>query len=482
MKEIPKPLGYGIAMSFFNLVLATSNAQDTDPHCINYDPSDRLIKITCKTANLIDIDNQLNDTDILEKQSDPTDNNNSEVWFLNAHLEVAEGAEFTIDSGSTKWLKIHSAEETAYHIDVFGSMKVDSVMISSWNPEEETFDEFVESDPHPRPSIRIDKDATGTTDITNSELAYLGGGAGKSHGLSYYGGNGSIIRGNNIHHLEMGFYSEHVKYMLIENNDIHHNIKYGLDPHSGTHDMLIRKNVVHDNGFIGIICSQHCRNITIEGNEVYNNEGTNIALSIDMQNSVVRNNYIHEEEPGHIGIAVATASNNNKIYDNIISNTNTGVGVGGGSSSNYIGNNILLGVEGLSLHAKDYDAVNNIFENNLVFPSDRADRTVGHLYKNTGTIFRNNDIGSGGEYAEYRIGRNSTLNLENSKLSSELKIRSDGSTNTLKVSNSGIINVTDDDTTRTYNTDITPFSAKISSREIFISPLSNISTSTEPIR
>ena len=157
-------------------------------------------------------------------------------------------------------------------------MKIDSVMITSWNPEEEIFDEFVESDPHPRPSIRIDKEATDTTDITNSELAYLGGGAGKSHGLSYYGGNGSIIRGNNIHHLEMGFYSEHAKYILIENNDIHHNIKYGLDPHSGTHDMIIRKNVVHDNGFIGIICSQHCRNITIEGNEVYNNDGTNISF------------------------------------------------------------------------------------------------------------------------------------------------------------------------------------------------------------
>ena len=201
-----------------------------------------------------------------------------------------------------------------------------------------------------------------------------------------------------------------------------------------------------------------------------------------MQNSVVRNNYIHEEEPSQIGIAVATGSNNNQIYDNIISNTNTGIGVGGGSSSNYIGNNILLGVEGLSLHAKDYDAVNNTFENNLVFPSDHADRTVGHLYKNTGSTFRNNDIGSGGEYAEYRIGRNSSINLENSEISSELKITSDGSSNTLNISDSGIINVTDNDTTRIYNTDITPFSGKISSREIFITPLANISTSIEPIR
>ena len=290
--------------------------------------------------------------------------------------------EFTIDSGDTKWLKIYSTEETAYHINVYGSMKIDSVKITSWNPEEETVDEFDESDPHPRPHIRINNEATGTTDVTNSELAYLGGGASRSHGLSYYGGNGSIIRGNNIHHLEMGFYSDHVEGILIENNDIHHNKAYGLDPHSGTHDMIIRRNVVHDNGFIGIICSQHCRNITIEGNEVYDNDGTQITHSIDMQNSVVRNNYIHEDEPSHAGIVVSR-SNNNQIYGNIISNTNTGIGVGSvgrnGSSDNYIGNNILLGVASLELDAKGSDTVNNTFENNRVFHSDRTDSHSGPL-------------------------------------------------------------------------------------------------------
>ena len=84
-----------------------------------------------------------------------------------------------------KWLKIYSTEESAYHFDVDGSMKIDSVKITSWNPENESIDEYVKSDPHPRPSIRVDKKATSTTNITNSELGYLGGGAGKSHGLSY---------------------------------------------------------------------------------------------------------------------------------------------------------------------------------------------------------------------------------------------------------------------------------------------------------
>lgn len=64
----------------------------------------------------------------------------------------------------------------------------------------------------------------------------------------------------------------------------------------------------------------------------------------------------------------------------------------------------------------------NTLENNRVSPSDPTDHTVVHLYNNTGSIFRNNDIGIGEEYAEYAIGRNSTLNLENSKFSSDIKL------------------------------------------------------------
>ena len=62
----------------------------------------------------------------------------------------------------------------------------------------------------PRPYIKVEWGATGTADITNSEISYLGyeGGLGAGFtGLSYPGGDGSIIRGNNIHYMWFGFYS-----------------------------------------------------------------------------------------------------------------------------------------------------------------------------------------------------------------------------------------------------------------------------------
>ena len=56
----------------------------------------------------------------------------------------------------------------------------------------------------------VEPRATGTTNITNSYIGYLGYEAGwgkKAEGLHYNAGDGSVIRNNNIDHLYFGFYS-----------------------------------------------------------------------------------------------------------------------------------------------------------------------------------------------------------------------------------------------------------------------------------
>ena len=55
----------------------------------------------------------------------------------------------------------------------------------------------------------------------------------------YWAGDGSVIKNNTIHHMYYAFYSEQVGNITIENNTIHDDIKYGIDPHTGTHDMVI---------------------------------------------------------------------------------------------------------------------------------------------------------------------------------------------------------------------------------------------------
>jgi poly(beta-D-mannuronate) C5 epimerase len=313
--------------------------------CISYDSTENAIRISCKHTNLTNIDNQIQNPDLLHKET------TNGVWLLNAGIVIEQGATLYINSTDTSWLKINADGETAYPILISGSLKIDSVKVTSWNPD--TNDYATTEDSHregvdvevgtPRPYIRIQEEATGTTDITNSELAYLGYegglGAGRS-GLRYDGGDGSIIRGNNIHNLWFAFYSDRVGGMVVENNHIHHNGHYGLDPHTGTHDMIIRNNIVHDNGAIGIICSVDCYNITIENNKIYNNTNMGIMLSRNMYDSVVRNNIVSNQEQG----IVISESHNNEIYNNTVSDSGSGIDIDEDSFENAVYNNNLINI------------------------------------------------------------------------------------------------------------------------------------------
>jgi poly(beta-D-mannuronate) C5 epimerase len=369
-------------LSFLAILLISSSssyAQLTELSstisCITYDPGEKTITITCKSANLTDIDNQLKDPNILHKETGV--HNDGYVWLLNAGIEVAPNAILYINSTDTSWLKVLAAEDgqTAHLIHILGSLKIDSVKITSWNPN--TNDYATTEDSHrdgkdvtvgtPRPYIIVEEEATGTTDITNSEISYLGYEAGYGEGrtgLRYLGGDGSIIKGNNIHHLWFAFYSRGVGGMVIENNYIHHNGHYGLDPHTGTHDMIIRNNIVHDNGSIGIICSLDCYNITIENNIVYNNTKMGIMFSRNMYDSVARYNIVSNEDKG----IVISESHNNEIYNNTVSDSGTGIDIDTESSKNIIHDNFIMNMPALSAVSVEEGAAeqNTLYSNTLI--------------------------------------------------------------------------------------------------------------------
>ena len=216
--------------------------------CATYEPADKTITVTCKTAGIAEIYDQLRNEAVLHQESEDG------IWILNANLMIANNSILYINSSDTKWLKISADDERALEVSVNGSLKIDSVRITSWNTEKNDFARLEEEDTSvPRPYIRIEPEATGTTDITNSELAYLGYNGDRRSGLNYYGGNGSQIKENDIHHLWRGFYSKGVEGINFESNHIHDNHEYGIDPHNRTSNMVIRNNTVHNNGGQGII-------------------------------------------------------------------------------------------------------------------------------------------------------------------------------------------------------------------------------------
>lgn len=93
----------------------------------------------------------------------------------------------------------------AHPITVSGGLKIDSVKVTSWNTNTNNYTTSQDSDRNgedvgigtPRPYIVVAEDTTGTTDITNSEIAYLGyesGYGGGRTGLRYKGDDDSVIR------------------------------------------------------------------------------------------------------------------------------------------------------------------------------------------------------------------------------------------------------------------------------------------------
>jgi parallel beta-helix repeat protein len=207
--------------------------------------------------------------------------------------------------------------------------------------------------------------------------------------------------------------SSSVSNIDLENNNIHDNVDYGLDPHLGTNNVIIRNNTVYDNGKMGIICSNECTNIIIESNRVYNNVGSGIALSINMRHSTVRNNIVFNQtnagdmEERYNGISISESSNN-MIYNNRISNNDIGIDVRNNSSDNYINDNYLTDINSYAIHVKSSDSLNNVFAGNYI---DTSNHIVG-INNNTGSLFTSNSIGIIKE-AEYSVEKNSILHLEN---------------------------------------------------------------------
>jgi parallel beta-helix repeat protein len=402
---------------------------EKEKNCINYDSLKKIIHIFCKSVHLGGVAKQINNESILRSQETANiDNKVAKTWYLNAGLSIEKGATLIIDSSDTFWLKILSTptiqkkslalitkeveanvtsspedivipggttsliggkfletdktnqpiitvsknnNDNPNGIHVHGSLVIDSVKITSWDPEvndvikfrfgKRQGEENTKSDYdtiEPRAFIRISRDATGTTNITNSEIAYLGYSCSKCSGISYYGGIGSIIKGNDIHHLLKGYYSNGMGNTVIEDNVFHDNYLYGIDPHTGSHDMIIRNNIVYNNNMSGIICSKQCYNITIEGNKVYENKYGGINFSIGMQNSTAKNNYVHDTDSC---ISSNRGSSHNLIFNNTIFNCKIAIEFSDTFENIISSNNISKSDTGILLENASDKITNNSF-------------------------------------------------------------------------------------------------------------------------
>ncbi len=292
-------------------------------------------------------------------------------------------------------MKIVPSIDSPNAVKVDGSLKIDNVKITSWNPKTKGYVKFSDDPKYNetkyveeiKPYIKVNSGATGPTIIQDSELAYLGYSCSGCGGVTFNGGEYSILNNNATHHIYKGFYSKGMGYMLIERNRVYSNEKYGIDPHAGTHHMLILNNIVYDNYNAGIICSAHCYNILIEGNKVYNNgHGDNmrgIAVSKKVSNTIIKNNIVYDEDKC---ISIDRDLYNNSVYDNTLSNCQYGVYVTKNSFNNEIHDNKIDNVE-YGLVATD-ESVKNVFHSNTI--TDTKFEVAAQDESSIGNAFENN--------------------------------------------------------------------------------------------
>ena len=167
-------------LPFVVLVHASSNSSPTEDNgCVSYNQAENTIVISCDDIRLTDIDREISDPLILVRNY----NGEEGVWFLNANVVINKDSTLVIDPQDTKWLKISAGGEDAHSIQILGSLKIDSVKVTSWNPEINNYVKFaLDVKPYPlndttknigkvpRPYI-TSQNPSGRTNITNSEVA-----------------------------------------------------------------------------------------------------------------------------------------------------------------------------------------------------------------------------------------------------------------------------------------------------------------------
>ncbi len=252
-------------------------------------------------------------------------------WLLAADLEIGPGAALTV---TVPRLDVASAAGRFVAVRVLGgTLAVTGTCVTSWDEAAGRAD----TDPGDGRGFLLARDGA-TMTVDRAELRFLGFGDVESYGLSWRtAGTTGRLTDSIVSHLYYGLYTYEVGGLVVTGNEVFASTVYGIDPHTGSHDLTITGNVVHDNGKHGIILAEDCVDSVIADNVVYRNQQHGIVLYLRSDRNVVERN----ETFGNAsqGINVNESSGNtvrdNRVYDN----AESGIGVAQGSTGNVLERN-----------------------------------------------------------------------------------------------------------------------------------------------
>ena len=418
--------------------------------CIDYDAAENTIAIDCD-ASFLDVVQSINDPGILEELEEEEEGSQ---YLLKANLEVDDGVTFSMTPGDgLQYLKIADANG----IIVYGKIQIAGVKITSWDTETNSpiFQTITGS--IPRAFINLRGSEGGS--IQDSEISHLGYSGSGRRGFDLFGDGPSHdleIRGSEFHNMWFAFFSNRAYNIVVDGNEYHHNIKYALDPHTGTYNMNITNNWLHHNP-IGAICSLNCYNILVEGNVIHHNSDYGIFFSRNMHDSIARNNQIYNVTTG----IMVSESPNNQIYNNTIeAATSQGIRLqnpelpddGGFTEDNLVYNNTIISSgEGIGA-TRSHD---NILENNRFSDIESGE----YLLSGDSSIMIR-----GQQFDNYLIAE------EGSATENLVEIVDSGTIEVTEVANDGGEDLVDEEEAENnlYNTDNEPYRKRLSDGDSII--------------
>jgi parallel beta-helix repeat protein len=247
------------------------------------------------------------------------------AWLLQANMVINATARLDATSASIGWLRLDSTpNRTPAYVSITangGYLNIQNIMVTSW----QTISNGVDLDYSDGRSYLLARNG-GRMDVVASEVAYLGYTDGEPSGMSWRGrgtanrpetGSTGKILNSNIHDNYFGQYAFAAYGLVVTNNEFHHNVSYGFDPHDGSTGFQVSYNRVYDNGKHGIIFSRNCTNNLISHNEVFNNAQHGIMMDRGSNNNTISDNLVYGNDDG---IAIFESSNNliqnNQLHDN----------------------------------------------------------------------------------------------------------------------------------------------------------------------
>lgn len=242
------------------------------------------------------------------------------TWLLSASLLLTNGATLRLHgrraSGDVDELRLRSDNVPGRHAFVsvtadHGTIDIRATRITSWDRAAQGPDReharfgraFIRARSRMRSEFLTRLESR--MDVADSDIGWLGYDASESYGLAWklvapdpYVFDHARVRGNvrrsRIHHNYFGLYAYGARASEWIGNEVHHNVQYGMAPHTRSDDLRIEDNDVHHNGHHGITVRERCARVRIRDNRVWANREGGITLHRGSDGGLVAGNRVFD--------------------------------------------------------------------------------------------------------------------------------------------------------------------------------------------